>query len=71
MRNSGLSAIVVEQHPVVALAMSTQALVLEQGIAVHHAPSAALRADPATLERYLGVEGQAGIDPPTQTRNAA
>ena len=71
VRGSGLSAIVVEQQPVVALSMSTQALVLEQGVAVHHASSAALRADPATLERYLGVEAEVGSDTPEQTRNAA
>ena len=71
VRGSGLSAIVVEQQPVVALSMATQALVLEQGVAVHHASSAELRADPATLERYLGVEAEAGSDTPEQTRNAA
>ena len=71
VRGSGLSAIVVEQQPVVALSMATQALVLEQGVAVHHASSAALRADPATLERYLGVEADSGGDIPEQTRNAA
>jgi branched-chain amino acid transport system ATP-binding protein len=55
VRSSGLSAIVVEQQPVVALAMATRAVVLEQGRIVHEAASAALQADPATLDRYLGV----------------
>ena len=71
VRETGLSAVVVEQHPVVALSMATQALVLEQGVAVHRASSAALRADPATLERYLGVEAEAGATPSPQTRTPA
>jgi branched-chain amino acid transport system ATP-binding protein len=32
---------------------------LERGSVVHDAPSAALRADPAVLERHLGVAGAA------------
>ncbi|MGA0571542.1 ABC transporter ATP-binding protein [Variovorax sp. VNK109] len=55
VRESGLSAIVVEQHPVVALSMSTRALVLEQGRAVHEAASDVLASDHAALDRYLGV----------------
>lgn len=55
VRTSGLSAIVVEQQPVVALAMTTHALILEQGCAVHRAASAVLQLDRATLDRYLGV----------------
>jgi branched-chain amino acid transport system ATP-binding protein len=55
VRSTGLSAIVVEQHPVVALSMSSRALILEQGRAVHTAASAELAAEPAVLDRYLGV----------------
>ena len=60
VRSSGLSAIVVEQQPVVALSMATHALILEQGKEVHRAPSAELRADSAALDRYLGVGIEAG-----------
>jgi branched-chain amino acid transport system ATP-binding protein len=55
VRSTGLAAIVVEQHPVVALAMSSRTLILEQGRAVHEAASAELAGDDATLDRYLGV----------------
>jgi branched-chain amino acid transport system ATP-binding protein len=55
VRTSGLSAIVVEQHPVVALAMSGSALILEQGSVVYRASSAQLQNDQAALDRYLGV----------------
>ncbi len=62
VRDTGLSAIVVEQHPVVALAMSSRALILEQGRSVHEAASDVLGNDEATLDRYLGVgtEAEAG-----------
>jgi branched-chain amino acid transport system ATP-binding protein len=55
VRTTGLSTIVIEQHPVVALAMSSRALILEQGRIVHEAASDVLAADEDTLERYLGV----------------
>jgi len=54
-RDSGLGAIVVEQHPVVALSMAGRAIILEQGRIVHTATSDELRGDTATLDRYLGV----------------
>ncbi len=59
VRTTGLSTIVVEQHPVVALAMSSRALILEQGRAVHEAASEVLARDAATLDRYLGVGTEA------------
>ncbi len=51
----GLASIVVEQHPVLALQMTHQAIVLERGMVVHAGPSHALAADGALLERLLGV----------------
>lgn len=54
-RAEGLASIVVEQHPVLALRMTQQALVLERGTVVHSGPSEALANDPARLERLLGV----------------
>ena len=53
--SDGLASIVVEQHPVLALEMTHQAIVLERGTVVHAGPSAALAANPALLERLLGV----------------
>jgi branched-chain amino acid transport system ATP-binding protein len=60
IREEGMSAIVVEQNAQKILAVTDQALVLERGTIVHQAESAVLRADPATLESFLGVsEGPA------------
>ena len=52
----GLASIVVEQHPVLALAMTDKAIVLERGTVVHASPSAQLAQDHALLDRLLGVE---------------
>lgn len=54
-RESGLTCIVVEQHPIVALAMTQQAIILDQGRIVHTQLSHALAKDAATLERFIGV----------------
>ncbi|MGJ7489138.1 ABC transporter ATP-binding protein [Variovorax sp. ZT4R33] len=51
----GLASIVVEQHPVLALEMTHQAIVLERGTVVHASTSAALAADAALLDGLLGV----------------
>jgi branched-chain amino acid transport system ATP-binding protein len=51
----GLASIVVEQHPVLALEMTHQAIVLERGTVVHTGASSGLAADPGLLERLLGV----------------
>ena len=68
VRSSGLSAIIVEQQPVLALSMAPYALILEQGREVHRARSAELRVDAATLDRYLGVGMEAGsVDDASET----
>ncbi len=51
----GLASVVVEQHPVLALEMTHDVLVLERGTVVHAGPSAALAQDAALLEGLLGV----------------
>ena len=56
-REEGLSAIIVEQHARKVLDVTDRALILERGAVVHEGESAALAADPATLDRYLGVGG--------------
>jgi len=53
--SEGLASIVVEQHPVLALEMTHEAIVLERGTVVHAGPSAELAADVALLDRLLGV----------------
>jgi branched-chain amino acid transport system ATP-binding protein len=53
--SDGLASIVVEQHPVLALEMTHQAIVLERGTVVHAGPSSALAANSPLLERLLGV----------------
>ncbi|MFO1413703.1 MAG: ATP-binding cassette domain-containing protein [Burkholderiales bacterium] len=57
VREEGLSAILVEQNPQRILEITDHALVLERGRVAHAAPSAALLADPATLDHYLAVGG--------------
>jgi len=55
MREEGMSALVVEQHAHRILGVTDEAVILERGRVVHAGASAALRADAAVLERYLGV----------------
>lgn len=54
-REEGLSAIIVEQHPQAILAISHQAVVLEQGSVVHQSSAQALASQPALLDQLLGV----------------
>ena len=60
VREEGLAAIIVEQNARKILAMTHRAAILERGCVVHQAGSAALRADRATLDRFLGVAVSAG-----------
>jgi branched-chain amino acid transport system ATP-binding protein len=55
IREEGLSAILVEQNAQKILGVTDRAVILERGSIVHAAESAALKADRATLETYLGV----------------
>ena len=48
--------ILVEQHTDIALSLTESALLLERGRIVHSGPSAALLADHATLDRYIGLK---------------
>jgi len=54
-RDEGLSAIIVEQHPQAILAISDVAAVLDHGTVVHTDTAQSLRAQPAVLDRLLGV----------------
>lgn len=57
-RDTDLTTLVVEQHPIVALAMTHTAIILDQGHIVYSGPSTELAQDEATLDQYIGV-GQA------------
>jgi len=57
-REEKLAAIIVEQHAQKILPITDRALILERGRVVHQGDSAALLADPAPLERFLGVTGR-------------
>ena len=52
---SGLSIILVEQNSRLALAFSPRTVVMDKGRIVYDGASAALAADTAMLDRYLGV----------------
>jgi branched-chain amino acid transport system ATP-binding protein len=54
-REEGLAAIIVEQHARKILGLTDKAVILERGRIAHAATSADLLADPAPLERLLGI----------------
>ena len=54
-RDEGLSAIIVEQHPQAILAISHQAVVLDQGRVIHRGSASDLQAQPALLDSLLGI----------------
>jgi len=55
VRQEGLAAILVEQNAQKILGVTDRAVILERGSIVHAGPSAALAADRAVLETFLGV----------------
>ncbi|HEY7664319.1 MAG TPA: ABC transporter ATP-binding protein [Xanthobacteraceae bacterium] len=55
IRDEGMSAILVEQNAQKVLAVTDRAAILERGTVVYDGSSAALTADRAVLEGYLGV----------------
>jgi branched-chain amino acid transport system ATP-binding protein len=55
VRDEGMSAIIVEQNPRMILPITQRAVVLDRGAVVHAGASAALLADRAMLDRWLGV----------------
>ena len=56
VREEGVAAIIVEQHPKLILGITDRAIVLDRGSIAHAAASAELLADTAQLDRLLGVE---------------
>ncbi len=55
LRDSGLSIILVEQNSRVALGFAARTVVMDKGRIVYDGTSAALRDDPAKLERLIGI----------------
>ena len=53
--NGGMAVIIVEQHARLALSVTRNVIVLERGRIGHEGGSAALLADPATLDRLVAV----------------
>jgi branched-chain amino acid transport system ATP-binding protein len=60
IREEMMSVILVEQNVRTILKMVDRAMLLERGAVVHEAQSAALLADHATLDTYLGVSKRPG-----------
>src|SRR5258707_355628 len=58
-RAGGICSIIVEQNAQKILGLADRVVILERGAIVHDAASSTLKADPAVLERYLGVSGAA------------
>jgi branched-chain amino acid transport system ATP-binding protein len=54
-RDTGLTTIIVEQHPALALSMTTSAIILERGRIVHSGSSAQLATSSHILEKFLAV----------------
>jgi branched-chain amino acid transport system ATP-binding protein len=57
-RAGGICSIIVEQNAQKILKLADRAVILERGTIVHDAASSVLKADPAVLERHLGVAGK-------------
>ncbi len=56
VRERGVGCLLVEQHVDVVLDFVDRVIVLERGVPVFHGTSAELRADPALLDRTIGLE---------------
>ena len=57
-RAGGICSIIVEQNAQKILKLADRVVILERGTIVHDGAGAALKADPAVLERFLGVAGK-------------
>jgi len=57
IRDEKLSVILVEQNAHKILGVTHRAIILERGLIVHEGSSAELKANPALLERFVGVAG--------------
>jgi branched-chain amino acid transport system ATP-binding protein len=62
IREEGLSAILVEQNAQKILSVTDQAIIIERGSIVYQGDSAALKADRALLETYVGVTDAGSVN---------
>ena len=69
-RAGGICSIIVEQNAQKVLGLADRVVILERGTIVHDAASGALKADPAVLERFLGVAGKPSDLPSSSFRGA-
>jgi branched-chain amino acid transport system ATP-binding protein len=53
--DGGIAVVLVEQHAEIALALTETALVIERGAVAWRGASAALLADQASLDRFIGL----------------
>ena len=58
-RSGGICSVIVEQNAQKILGLADRVVILERGTIAHDAASHTLKADPAVLERFLGVSGAA------------
>jgi branched-chain amino acid transport system ATP-binding protein len=65
-REGGLTAILVEQNAHKILGVTDRAIIIERGSIVYQGGSAALKADRALLETYVGVTGANSDDRKTR-----
>jgi branched-chain amino acid transport system ATP-binding protein len=62
IREEGLSAILVEQNAQKILGVTDRAIIIERGSIVYQGDSAALKADRALLEIYVGVTDAGSVE---------
>jgi branched-chain amino acid transport system ATP-binding protein len=62
-QDEGLSMIIVEQKAQKILGFTDDAIILDRGSIVHHAPSAELLKDQAILDQHLGAVGKTAPQP--------
>ena len=55
LHREGVAILLVEQNVPLTLEVSDRVYVMEKGAIRHHAPAAALRADPSVIHQYLAV----------------
>jgi branched-chain amino acid transport system ATP-binding protein len=55
LHDDGVAILLVEQNVPLTLEATSRCYIMEKGAVQHHAPSAALKADSATIRHYLGV----------------
>ena len=55
LHRDGVAILLVEQNVPLTLEAAVRVYIMEKGVVRHHAPAAALRANPTVIHEYLGV----------------